>query len=283
MKKKILLALSCVAMLMTACDKVEDYTIYAVTGTWTSGNGVADKTQRVFLEKYTGPRCTNCPDADVVINNALQANPEKLIAVSIVDFSTFGNPYLEQIDMRTEDGDAWSKYFGITQYPTAMFNRAKANGAWELITSKDAIGAKANALVSQNNTPAVAMEMNCPSPNVINIDMEILKEGLPNMTLTLLVIEDSLVAKQASNEGTIENYVSNHMLRDIVTAPWGTNFQTKDANTGSNIGNKISVVFNYEPNKEWKLNHCKYVAFVSNKATREVINCAECEVLPENE
>lgn len=265
-------------LLLTSCDKIaeDEYTIYSVAGTWTSGSGVATPVQRAFLEKYTGPRCTNCPAADVSINEALSSFGEKLIAISIVDSSTFGNPYSGHPDLRTDDGNIWSKYLGITQYPSALINRAKKGGAWDIMTAMDGVNAKVSGCISQS--PSVAVEMSCPEHNTISINLELLRDNLPSMTLTLAIIEDSIVAKQATPTGHIDDYVSNHMLRDVITGPWGADFHKED-NGGNTLGNKINVLFEYQPKEEWNLEHCKYVVLISNKATREVINCAECHAL----
>ena len=94
--KKIVLSLSIIiltAFAIQSCDKIEQnddgtYTVYSgAVGEWINGNGVADKSQRALLEKYTGLRCNNCPKADTVIATATAQYNGLLIPVSIHDSS----------------------------------------------------------------------------------------------------------------------------------------------------------------------------------------------------
>ena len=114
--KKLLYIIGCLSLLMASCDKVDEYIVYAgATAEWTPGSGVANKVQRALLEKYTGPHCTNCPPADEVIHGLMDTYGDKLVAVSIVDSSNFGLPYANQPDLRTQEGNLWSQYFGISR------------------------------------------------------------------------------------------------------------------------------------------------------------------------
>ena len=69
MKRHLIIVLGAIFAfgMLASCDKIapEDYIVYSgATGEWVDGNGVSDKTQRAFIEKYTGVRCPNCPSAD---------------------------------------------------------------------------------------------------------------------------------------------------------------------------------------------------------------------------
>ena len=108
------------ALLLASCDKIEDasngnYVIFSgAAGEWIESiDGVADHSQRVFLEKYTGTHCTNCPKADVEVEKLHQKYGNQLIAVSVYDSSNYATPYPNNLDLRTEDGNIWSKYFGM--------------------------------------------------------------------------------------------------------------------------------------------------------------------------
>lgn len=268
--KKSLLLIASIAILFASCDKVENYVVYSgQSGDVLSGTGVSEKVQRIFIEKYTGPRCTNCPAADSVIHSHLEQNPN-IIAVSIVDSSTFGNPYLNQPDFRTDAGNAWSKYFGIIKYPTMMVNRATSGNGFNLITSTDEIS---QALTGQPALPKVAIDLFSDGTKARAV-LEFVGDYNGGLTLTLMVIEDSLIAKQASPNGAIEGYVSNHILRDVITDIWGT-----DVPCQGTAGTKITLGFNFTLREDWVPAHCKLVALLSDKATRSVVNCAQCNAL----
>ena len=82
---KRLFNISAIALALTvafaSCDKIEsdDYLIFSgSTGEWYDGQPVADHTQRLLVEKYTGNRCTNCPDADEIISQIQSTAGDKM-------------------------------------------------------------------------------------------------------------------------------------------------------------------------------------------------------------
>ena len=270
--KKLLYIIGCLSLLMASCDKVDEYIVYAgATAEWTPGSGVANKVQRALLEKYTGPHCTNCPPADEVIHGLMDTYGDKLVAVSIVDSSNFGLPYANQPDLRTQEGNLWSQYFGISRYPTVIVQRAKDGGNWVLNTSTDNVGNLVAGVVGENTRIAVGLTPE--SGNKVKVDLEFVEKINDPITLTLLVIEDSIKAKQASPAGSIENYENNHILRTVITDIWGADVEC----TGVQ-GEKLTATFTYKPSVEWKLENCKVVGFVSDKVSREVYNCAQCAI-----
>lgn len=270
--------LSCL-VLFTGCDKVEDDSrlIFAgAAGKWVEGQGVSDHSQRVFLEKYTGPRCPNCPRADIVIADALNKYGDKLIAVSIHDSSFFGKPYPGSIDLRTEDGDTWSNVMGMkdAEKPKSLINRNKSGETFTQYQPTSNMDDVFDAELA--NTPAVAIAADAAIRNDsmnIDVNLEFLQEVASPLTLTVLIIEDNLITTQNDNGDMNTGYVNNHILRDVITDVWGS-----DVDADGHAGTKRFCRLTYKPNSDWAMDNCHIVAFISDKSTRHILNSVETEI-----
>ncbi len=279
----ILALASLTALFFLSCDKIdeEQYIVFAgATGEWYYGNGVDDHSQRAFLEKYTGVRCVACPTADQVIASAQSQYGGKLIAVAIHDSClAFTRPFEDNPDFRTPDGDAWSKFFGIFDgsYPKALINRPKKNdGNWDIITPTGGFNNTIDSIINSETKVAIATSaVNQDDAIDITVDLEFLQTVSGDLTLTLLIMEDGIVAKQRQPDGSdMDDYVHNHVLRDVITDIWGDAIDC----TGT-AGEKRYARFSYTQKKEeWNLDNCHIVAFVSDKASKYILNVAECEI-----
>ncbi len=278
------LSLLCIALLtLASCDKIEEnnYIIYSgAEGEWMDGTGVSDQSQRALIEKYTGVRCVNCPKADTAILNALQQYGDKLIAVSIHDSNmAFTRPIGDSPDLRTPDGHAWSYYFGVLglgQYPSAMVNRALSGGHFSLFTPTSGINDRVDAVINGSTQVAVAVTAQQQNGGItIDVNLEYVQQMSDELTLTLMLMEDGIVATQRQwNGADDENYVHNHVLRDVITDLWGA-----DIDADGKTGTKRHAQFTYtQAQSDWNLDNCHVVAFVSKKSSREIVNVAECEV-----
>ena len=267
-------------MFFAACDKIEEdqYLIYSgSTATWQEGTHIASPANRVFLEKYTGMRCTNCPQADTTIA-ALQATyGNNLVVVAVHALDAFAKPYTGNEDLRTEAGNTWVKNFGINSLPKILINRnneqLSANAAATAIEAELA------------KTQTVAMELTTKYNNStrkveITPNIEFLQDVEGPLTLTLLITEDSILGKQASGSTHIENYVYNHVLRTAITDLWGV-----DIETSYNAGECVKGTFNFTLPETWDNGKvpvpakCHVVAFVSDKNSKQILQSAESRIV----
>lgn len=277
--KSIVLFAAC-SFAFASCDKIEqdDYLVFSgATGQWFDGNGVADHSQRAIIEKYTGVRCINCPDADQVITAAVANYNGKLIAVSIHDSSVFTKPYGDDPDLRCPDGNTWSHFFGVFeagQYPDAIVNRTSTSAGWDRFTPTSGVNERVDNIVSNEASVAIQVDAAKQESNInIDVNLEMLQQVSETMTLTLLIMEDGITTIQANHDGKDSNYVQNHVLRDVITDIWGA-----DVDCTGTAGEKRIARFTYAPNTEWNLQNCHIVAIISNKNTLQVLNVAECHI-----
>ncbi len=265
-------------MCMASCDKIEpgNYTIYAGAPlVWEQGVPF-DAVQRAFVEKYTGPKCFNCPDADVTLEAAHQQYGDNLAVISINHPTGQGVPFPNQPDLRTDDGTTWDQYFGINGIPAAYLNR---NTATQYSGSMDAIIADIGTALS--TSPVVGVEVtadNGAGDGKLTITASIVfVQNYPQpLTLTLALTEDSLAYKQIIQDHSIvDDYVHNHMLRDVITDVWGGDI---DCTGTAGEARKTTVTYTVG-DPSIKLENCNIVAFVSDKASRRILNCAQTKIL----
>ncbi len=271
-----------------SCDKIEPgedgtYTVYSGSvGEWEDGEPVADHTQRVWIEKYTGPRCTNCPTADESIHD-ITAQPQysnKVIATAIHATNIFGTPIGDSPNLRTEEGDAWCLNFlgSSAALPSALLNRQKDNNSIEVIQDFSALSGKVNAILTQSATVAIALSSHFDSQAdkiSITTNIELLDDVADDLTLTVLIIEDSIVATQRMPDGSENSaYIHNHVLRGMVTDKWGF-----DIDSPKTRGAARKVTLRASLPEGCIMEHCQTVAFVSDKSSRSIYNVAISPIL----
>lgn len=259
---------------LACCDKInpEEYTIYdGAVIKWEKTNTTITPVQRVYVEKYTGPKCNNCPLADATLNNI---HNENVVVVSINHPTGQGTPFPDQPDMRTDGGNAWDNYFGINAIPSAFINRDQSKlyqGSMDNIVS--------DIDQALSTTPIVALDVaaNATLNNdyvFVNIDLMFAKAYNRPVTMTVALIEDSLYYKQLLPDNSVdENYVHNHMLRKVITGFWG-----RDVEATGTAGECVLGELEFSPSDDVKLQNCHIVAFVSDKSSRKVLNVASCKI-----
>ena len=283
MKRFSILSLLAAALLVfTACDKIaeDEYVVFAgASGTWYDSEATVPAVQRAFVEKYTGVRCVNCPNADVVLHDLGEKYGDQLIIAAVHVPNNFGKPLHGEQDLRTEKGSIWfNAFFSPSQnLPSALLNRTKADaGSLDIIDPQARFDDKIDAVLAA--TPQVGMTLGCTKDgDVYNAEVHIQFNQTVSdaLTLTLLVGEDKIYTTQESKTADgiveIENYEQNHVLRDVVTDAWGI-----DVVADGNQGTKRMIVLPVSIAEGWDPDNCHLIAFVSNKATREIINAAQC-------
>lgn len=268
MKRTILILTA--AALFAGCDKIspDNYTQSTGGGSnWTSAN-----VHRAYVEKYTGPKCKNCPMADVTLDAAHHRFGDKLIVISVNHPTGQGVPWVGDPDLRTDDGTAWAQYFGISELPSAYLNR----GTHLYTGSMSEIAADIETAVNQTPQAGIGVTATAAGDSIsISVDVELYSQFDGGLSLTLALTEDSLVYKQSMPEGEPdEHYVHNHMLRDVITSTWGDDIPMEGLSGEHKVGRFSYVV----TNGDIRLENCHIVALLVSKSDRSVVNCAECTI-----
>lgn len=257
--------------LTTACDKIEEgeYTVYdGAVVSWTAGSPIATPVQRAYVEKYTGPRCSNCPTADATL---AAIHNENVVVVSINHPVGQGIPFPGEPDMRTDGGTAWDQYFGINAIPAAYINRDRTT---QYLGEMGNIVSALNTALGQEPTVALEVSAVHGAKVDITVDLQFLRSYSNPVTLTAAIVEDSLVYKQLLPDNSVdENYAHNHMLRKVITGFWG-----RDIEANGSEGEALRGTLSFAPAEDINLANSHIVVFVSDKNSRRVLNCASCKI-----
>jgi hypothetical protein len=258
-------------LFITACDNIDENNRY-------KESGYIEAQKRVLLEDFTGQNCPNCPTAAVIANELQNISNGNLIVVSIhaggLSYRTFrtteGNEYLNAF---YSDGDE-------TGYPAGMIDRTMINGnrvsteynKWSTyITSRYQVEAKIGLQVS-------CIEDGVSNNVTINTNIEGISVTDDPLRLQLWLIESGITSwqKVAMDDGstvTNSSYVHNHVFREAINGTWGEEIELAK---GENLKKQNDFVFD---TSKYNAQNCQIVAFVYNKSTYEVYQCAECNLL----
>ena len=276
MKRTLLTICSLIALAFVSCDKIDEseYLIFSgASGEWYSTDVDIPAVQCAFIEKYTGVRCKNCPTADEVLHAAADKYGDR-VAIAAIHCTSFANPITNQDpDLRTEDGAVWQEYFlgGNPALPSALVSRTKYNNSLAFTPTANFDDRIDNIL---NQTPQMAMSMNSGIEEsgefFTEVYVERLAESAQNLTLTVLLIEDDIHTTQVDGSEQISDYQQNHVLRDIITDPWGIDVELPS--------NKGFVRLTFSLPEACNADNCHLIAFVSNKENKEILNTTQCKL-----
>ena len=272
--KKIFIGIIGIIGLMglVSCDKIEEgeYTVYdGAKVTWTSTSSSLTPVQRVYVEKFTGPRCSNCPLADATLSTI---HDERVVMVSVNHPTGQGIPYPGQPDLRTDGGTVWDKWYGVNAIPAAYINRDLSQQYLgdmgnivgdinQALTAKCVVALEASAYGALDEVDAV-------------IELQFVTDYLQPVTVTVALVEDSLVYRQLLPDNSVDdNYVHNHMLRKVATSYWGADLEASGT-AGESLMGRVDFTIDSDVNLE----KSHMVVFVSDKATRKVLNCVQCGI-----
>ncbi len=222
--------------------------------TWTTAK------QNVLLELGTGGWCPYCPGAAMAADDMVALGYN----VAVIENHN-GDPYA------TDTSNARNSYYGITGYPTGIFDGLLRYVGGSNSTS---IMPAYLPLFNQRVNLKTPIELNIYGTNNGNnysIDVRIQKLANladPNLVLHLALTESEI---QYSWQGqTHMNFVNRLMAPNHL----GTEINLMNAPIGEE-----SVLLNFTKGATWVDAHCELVAFVQNLDTKEVIQAQKISLL----
>lgn len=177
-----------------------------------------EASRTVLLLDFTGQQCVNCPEAHEVMEELVkQYGDTALVTVSVhggamatsVKRTNFGT---NNIGLMIEEGNQINDAFGITSWPMGVVDRYNAPGA--AINS----GEWAAAVRSAFETPT-DVRLRCSATvndSIIHIDTDIIADEDLEAAMQVWVVEDSIVTRQQTMQGRVNDYVHNNVLRAVL-------------------------------------------------------------------
>ena len=237
--------------------------------------------RNVIIEEFTGRNCTYCPAGHGVANKIVHNNPGRAWVVNVHagGFSPTSFP-----NLNTTVSTTIHNGFYINGYPTGVVNRStyegQSRGVWasladEQLSQIAEVSVKGNALINKANRKAEI---------TVNLNYHNSSSASTNY-LTIMMLQDSIWGSQSGGSSNPEQWVNGqychmHILRDIITEPWGDEIYPTTA------GTKLTKTYTYQipemignPNGvEVDLDNIYFLAMVSEQyqsqenSTRPILN-----------
>ena len=288
--KKILsiFAVSFLMMGMVACDIIDEQDYIKNPGSGNDPELPVDPTpgetgdfttsKCVLLEDYTGVRCVNCPAAGEIALDIQKQYGHSVVVLGVhAGFNAKpifpGDNTYTYFD--TEEGDAWYNFFGFIDNPVGTVNRKLNSGVYG-IYSPDWADIVASTL-QEEATIAMAsnIEYDEASRNLkVDITSKALVELPDTYSLTVCIMEDSIVAKQKLQTGDDLNYVHRHVFRKTLNGTWGEEINTAALAPEEQIKKSYSVTLD----EAYNADQCYVIAYVANTDTKEVLQVIEKKI-----
>ncbi|MDR2972083.1 MAG: Omp28-related outer membrane protein [Bacteroidales bacterium] len=281
--KKIPLLLTTLSILLFSCNKIDtSKEVFQIIGQvevtpWDTAY-VQTVIQKIYIEEFTGHRCTYCPEGARELKAIMEEDSTIIVtAIHCTSLANAGSAPFDK-DYKTPMGERLCDDFKIGGLPKATINRKKIFSDNELGLDR-ARWRNAIKSIDRNNVRA-GIQLKCNVDTVqkeveAEVIVTIIKE-LPNpVQLCLVLQQDNIISGQIDNGVTIPDYIHNHMLRTGFNGNYGTpltpngmvNAQSKYTTTFK-IAYQNSFPNSYIP---VKIDHCSVVAYLIDMVTKEVV------------
>lgn len=271
--------------LLSACSEIGPHINFD------DNSGVADsvaidegQNKMVLLEIFTGTSCPNCPKGRAIADNLLAAHAGSIQVVEVHQGPLAHPAQSGDPDLRASDGNDLASYLGPPPYwPVGAVDRI----AYEVSPGNPQL------LVDRSLwTSLVASAMDSLLPVAMGatlhydegqrrlratIGLKFLQAVNGALNLTVMLVEDSIVAAQLDGTTLITDYVHHDVLRDIITPVTGT------AVGGSKMAGETWYwsFADYELPPDWQARHCRLVAAVARAGSaNNVLQSLSKKILP---
>lgn len=249
------------------------------------------QTRKMLAEEFTGVSCPPCPKGHEAMRAIKASKNGNVVVIGYHIFNyAQANPVekdgqkLSKYDFRTQDATdvANSVLGGLGGMPEAAFDRTLYKN--KHLTSRIEWNGAADARGAAQTTTPVNIHITSTYDATtleatVKVKLAYTDDVNFKQTLTLAVIEDSVIDAQKTDTSIIKDYVHEHVLRDIVTPVTGVLIPTKvDPKVAGRVYERT---FKVPVKPEWHAEHCKLVVFVSNDEpnNRDVVHTEEAHLI----
>ena len=267
MKNYILIIIS---FFLITCDTIEPPYLQ-------SNNQSSQKI--VLIEKFTGHKCSNCPDATRKIKELQELYQDAIIPISIhpgglKEFTDTDDNYI--YDFTTNSSDVIASDMGASFLPLGTVNRIDG-GISNRCFTKDQWASEIEKLLYDSEGLPRPKKFNIDISTVFNttkkeltIETNIiaLSDVKNNFNLVIIIIEDGIIAPQIDGTEFIESYEHNNIYRCAVNGTYGENISNSNGLENQFEYQSINtLILNQDANHNWtsdwdNINNCYVVAYV---------------------
>jgi hypothetical protein len=236
--------------------------------------------RNVFLEYFTGFRCSNCPPASATAANLKTQHSTRLSLVYVHATSVFAapiatppNPY--STDFRTPHGEQLISDFQISGLPRGTVSRKNfgtglsiAPGAWS-----EAIDDLLNSS-PQGFVQIRRLKVNEALTEIkVQVAYRLINDGSFPCRLSVGVVENGIIEAQKDGTQDIYPYTHNNVFRGNANGLYGDVVLMGSEDPGPARAFYTEYTIPVQPH--WNLSNCRVVAYLHQEASLEVLQVAE--------
>ena len=268
MKNYILITFS---LFLFACDVIEEPYLE-------SNNQSSQK--MVLIEKFTGHKCSNCPDATRKIKLLQEYYNNAIIPVAIHPGELSGLTGVDEnytYDFTTSSGNLIANDMGADFLPLGTVNRIEG-GVSDRCFIPDDWSSEINKLLYDSEGIAKERKFDIDIQTTFNtITKELIVEtsvlSLSNLQgffkLAIIITEDKIIAPQDDGaDGRIADYEHNDIYRCAINGTYGENINSvNDLDSLFEYQTSHTLILNQDANTNWtsdweNVNNCYVIAYV---------------------
>ena len=228
--------------------------------------------KNVLIEEFTGVYCYTCPFAHEIVADIIATNPGRIAATNVHShhYGIYDNPDVmgNLYDFRTEDGDSLVVLLGgVTSVPSGAVDRKIFSGETAIISqNRDLWEGYVNEQLMETVPVNIEMEAAFDSETrnlQVVVELNYLEDISETNFMSLILTENNIIDKQDTDTGIVEDYVHQHILRKILTAPEGNPITTI-----LEPGRVYIRLFNYILPTDWNENNMDVIAIVHERDVR---------------
>tara|TARA_B100001758_G_scaffold185010_1_gene161725 strand:+ start:5458 stop:6324 length:867 start_codon:yes stop_codon:yes gene_type:complete len=282
--KKYITLLS-IIISFTACEKVEKPYL-------TDLDAYVNPDKKVLIEKFTGHRCSYCPDAARELESIRDIYEDQIIGMAIHIGDYFAGPYPLgndfDYDFRTKWGDELDESYNISAIglPKGMVNRSGISDENHILGKDEWASIVATELQKEID---FLITINADT-NEINISILLENNIINNHNLFVCLTENNIINWQQDGSENIQDYEHNHVLRTVIYNGGFSNAENllRDEVISTSFNINLSDLeqfnINYSENEAsngngnaggWNPSNMSVIAYIYNTNTKEVLQAEE--------
>jgi hypothetical protein len=245
------------------------------------------QSRNLVLEEFTGIHCGNCPGGHRKAKEIADANPGRVVLISIHEGS-YAVPKQGEPDFRTQWGSAFLQMSGVTGFPCGLINRERFTGAgkypyyvqrengmalsvpgWESAVYDRVL----NEELSPVNVGARASWNNDTRELEIEVEAYFTDDVAEDINLNIALLESHIWGPQLGAENP-SNYEHNHVLRDMITGQWGEQIES------TTKGTLFEKTYKYLVDAAFDIVNCDLAIFITENNSKRIISGIDIMAIP---
>lgn len=213
---------------------------------------------------FTGAWCTNCPDGVNTLNNVIKTmqGEETIHVIALHDNTGGGDPMATPLTNTIFDD------FNLNAYPSFVINLEEGGtltSEWSKLRTYLREASK-----ESDCGIAITTDYDASSRNG-SATVKVKTANGGNYRVSLFLLEDGVVSPQKHGSLTREDYIHNHVMRQMLSTTYQGDRLGELA-----AGQELSKSYNYSIGSDYAAENCTFCALAIDNETGFVVNVAVC-------